>query len=599
MLAAMQESSAGMITQRDLMEKYNLAAQLVSDTFANQLPNAMGYLGKVAAGTGEDMGYMLDSLVRGVGRLSPMILDNLGIQVDLASAYEAFAPTIGKTVGELSKQEQQTALMNQVMEKLAENTANMPEVMGTAAAGVAALGVQIKDLKAGIGLALQPALVALLTPLNDLAAKYGPKVIEWATIAGDWLGKNIPNAIRALETVWSTYWPQAQRILMDFWNAIKPALEWLRDTLRTFTETYLPRLRDAWDILKVGWGEIVTVFNAQLKPALQELWAALQPLWDSLGIGEGATFDAGEQLGAFAGVLTKLLASGVIEAIKGGIILLTAAVQGLIAVYELGVHWGIRIRDVIHSMIGVFENIRHLISVVVDSFNSFKNALSGFQLPWWLTPGSATPLETGLAGIGEALANVQGLALKGVSFGGGLALAGVGVGVGGGGGGGVTTITIVNRFGADSVRSTQDILDIADRITQNLELRGVGRENQMSKTVKDGGISLPGGSSFGIAGARFTSADQSGGVAAVTAAPTSGQYLVITDIFVSVETAMRVDFSVETTGTIHFSFYLPANGAMQITPRFKFKLPTADKKLMVRTSAEGNITVTVGYYSEA
>jgi len=79
MLRALEKGSAGMIAQRDLMKSYNLAAQLVGDQFANQLPEAMGYLGKVAAATGEDMGFMMDSLVRGVGRLSPMILDNLGI----------------------------------------------------------------------------------------------------------------------------------------------------------------------------------------------------------------------------------------------------------------------------------------------------------------------------------------------------------------------------------------------------------------------------------------------------------------------------------------------------------------------------------------
>lgn len=121
----------------------------------------------------------------------------------------------------------------------------------------------------------------------------------------------------------------------------------------------------------------------------------------------------------------------------------------------------------------------------------------------------------------------------------------------------------------------------------------------MAKGIKDAGPGMGGGSSYGVAGARFTSADQSGAVAAVSDAPTTGQYLVITDIIVSVDTAMRVDFSTETTGTIHIGLYLPANSAMQITPRAKLKLPTADKKLMVRTSAAGNITVTAGYYSEA
>ena len=99
--------------------------------------------------------------------------------------------------------------------------------------------------------------------------------------------------------------------------------------------------------------------------------------------------------------------------------------------------------------------------------------------------------------------------------------------------------------------------------------------------------------------ARFTSADQSGADADVTAAPTGSQKLVITDIVVSVDTAMRVDFKEETAGTVFLSLYLAANGSAQITPRSIFKLNTADKKLQVRTSASGNIAVTVWHYSEA
>lgn len=102
----------------------------------------------------------------------------------------------------------------------------------------------------------------------------------------------------------------------------------------------------------------------------------------------------------------------------------------------------------------------------------------------------------------------------------------------------------------------------------------------------------------GVSGARVLSADATG-LVAVTDAPTSGQKLVITDVVISVDTAMRVDLLTETTGTIHASFYLPANGSVQFTPRSKLKLPTADKKLQVDASVAGNISVTAFYYSEA
>ena len=104
---------------------------------------------------------------------------------------------------------------------------------------------------------------------------------------------------------------------------------------------------------------------------------------------------------------------------------------------------------------------------------------------------------------------------------------------------------------------------------------------------------------YGVAGARFTSADQSAAVASVTDAPTGGQKLVVTDVLVSVGAAVRVDFSEETSGTIIATLYMAANSSQQWTPRGKTKLATADKKLQVRTSAAGNIAVTAHYFSEA
>lgn len=104
---------------------------------------------------------------------------------------------------------------------------------------------------------------------------------------------------------------------------------------------------------------------------------------------------------------------------------------------------------------------------------------------------------------------------------------------------------------------------------------------------------------WGVSGAPFTSADQHSAAAAVTDAPTSGQKLVITDIVVSVDTAMAVTFTCETTGTVIAKFYMAANGVAQITTRGKRKLATADKKLFVQTSVAGNIVANVGYYSEA
>ncbi len=178
MLAALERGSAGMVTQRDLMTSFNKAAGLVSIDFAQTLPDAMGFLGKVAASTGEDIDFLLNSFVTGIGRLSPMILDNLQIQVDLVEANQAYAESIGVTVDELDKQQQQTALTNQVLEKLAVNTAAMPDIAGSAAAGIAQFGTMLQNAGDQVGLTLAPEMGRFIGLLNKLGQSVLPPIID-------------------------------------------------------------------------------------------------------------------------------------------------------------------------------------------------------------------------------------------------------------------------------------------------------------------------------------------------------------------------------------------------------------------------------------
>lgn len=162
MLDAMREASAGMIANTELMRLWNTAAQLVGEQFANQLPAALEAVGKAAASTGQDFDFLLNSLVTGIGRLSPMILDNLGITVDLVRAYEDWAAANDTTVAAMSKAQKQTALMNQVLEKLGDNLGDLPALLGTANQKWVAFQATMKNVAFTIGAALLPLLSNLL-----------------------------------------------------------------------------------------------------------------------------------------------------------------------------------------------------------------------------------------------------------------------------------------------------------------------------------------------------------------------------------------------------------------------------------------------------
>lgn len=226
MLKALKASSLGMVSNTKLMKSFNLATQLVSKDFAENLPEAMGYLTKVAAATGQDMDYMMDSMVRGIGRLSPMILDNLGIQVDLTQAYEDFAEANGLVASELTKTEQQTALMNQVMEKLMKNTADMPEVVGSAAQEFGELQAQFQDLKDEVGVMLLPILSDLVGALSEFVTEHGPAIIETVGDIITWFGD------------WANY---ITNVLIPSIQAIEPVM----DTMRDITKEDLEEVRNA------------------------------------------------------------------------------------------------------------------------------------------------------------------------------------------------------------------------------------------------------------------------------------------------------------------------------------------------------------------
>ena len=457
-LDSLKEATRDMVGEADLMAASNkLLAMGITETAAETATMAE-MATQLGLAMDEDATASMENWALMMANQSIPRLDSFGISSSVVT--ERIKELQAATEG-LSREE---AFKIAVLEQGALAMEKVGEQGESATATTLRWKAAIADLKLGIGQAFIPALEAIRKPVLDLVERYGPRVIEWANIAGEWLGEKIPQAIEWLEVVWTRYWPEASRILTNFWATIKPGLEWVRDMFQRFYTGYLPQLRAAWDTLKQGWEEISTLYNAELKPAIQDLLVSLQPLWDALGIGEGKMGDISEAFGTFTGILVRILALGLIENIK-------MAVRALTWAIETGVHWGIRIRDTFNSMIGVFNNIRHHISVVVDAFQRFRDSIANFELPWWLRSGSPTPLETGLAGIGKALADVQGLATGGIAFG-GMTLAGAGAGVGGGGG--VTTISIVNHFGPDSVRTDEDILDISDAITQELELRGIG-----------------------------------------------------------------------------------------------------------------------------
>lgn len=116
MVSKISRAAGGTVSNMDIIASSNKAMMLGLGADADELANLM----EVAAFRGRAMGISttqaFDDIVRGLGRASPMILDNLGIVIDADATYTNYARSIGKSKDELTKAEKTQALMNATLE---------------------------------------------------------------------------------------------------------------------------------------------------------------------------------------------------------------------------------------------------------------------------------------------------------------------------------------------------------------------------------------------------------------------------------------------------------------------------------------------------
>jgi len=200
-LDAMRDAAQGTVADFDLMKAANVAltgagAQLGKE-FGEALPGLLEAARAAAKATGQDVDFLFNSLVSGIKRGSPMLIDNTGLVLKLGEANEAMALSIGKTVEDLSAEEKQIAILRATLEAGSVMVNDFGSAQLTTAEKMARAKASMKNLTDQIGLALLPALDALFGAGGGITDVIGPKLIEFAQIAGQWLGENLPKAIQA------------------------------------------------------------------------------------------------------------------------------------------------------------------------------------------------------------------------------------------------------------------------------------------------------------------------------------------------------------------------------------------------------------------
>lgn len=111
-------ATAGLVSNLDLAKAASRQAALGLNFTSEQFSSLAKAAVIAGQAMGMDAGTAINDLMTGMARMSPKILDNLGIVVQAQSAYDAYAAKLGTTANRLTEAAKRVAFMEAAMKEL-------------------------------------------------------------------------------------------------------------------------------------------------------------------------------------------------------------------------------------------------------------------------------------------------------------------------------------------------------------------------------------------------------------------------------------------------------------------------------------------------
>lgn len=173
-LKKLQEATNGTVNSIDLMTQANNAMLLGVFESKEQMAEAFDVAQRLGSALGKDTLFGVESLVTGMGRQSKLMLDNLGIMVDVEKANKEYADSLGISTTQLTDQQKKTAFNNATMKAAKELVNDLGEENLTTADRVSKLKASATNMAGELGQALTPAFNASL----DVMASFSDNISE-------------------------------------------------------------------------------------------------------------------------------------------------------------------------------------------------------------------------------------------------------------------------------------------------------------------------------------------------------------------------------------------------------------------------------------
>jgi len=413
------------------------------DVSAKMSTGLVGLAGDLASFNNMDPTEVLDKLRAGLsGETEP--LKSLGVNINEALLKErAFEMGLWDGVGTLDAAAKAQASYALIMEQTSLAQGDFARTSDGLANQQRILKAKFEDIRATVGGALLPVITKFATTLSEYLAR--PEVINFiqaftdglATLAQNVL-TNLPAVIAWFQNVF-TFLQNNEGIVVGIfaalgvavtawavvtaaaaWTAMAPFLPVIAVLVAIAAVVYL--LYQAWTTNFGGIQEKLQAVWAVVQPVLQMLWdwlstnipialQALSDFWQNVLL--PAIMKVWEWMQS---VLFPFLSSlaDFIGAVLGKAIEALAGIWQNVLQPALEKIWAF-IRDNLFPLLErfggwlsekfgpIFDGISSAIEKATGWLGEMAEKIKNIQLPAWMTPGSPTPWELGLLGVGDAM----------------------------------------------------------------------------------------------------------------------------------------------------------------------------------------------------
>lgn len=240
-LVKLRAGSNGLINDFQLMQTVNRAlagsTDALGQAYLQNIDKLMAIAQVQARATGQSVEYLFDSLIRGIKRGSPLIIDNTYLIVSEAEAHQVYADKIGVVVAALSEEQKQIALLEATVEAGTRAIEAAGGIQITTAIKIQQMGTLLQNTFDRAALAIKP----LFDLIVDGAQYVLNTIIPVINVVIDVIGFLVKHTVESV-----------RRSFEMFGKLIQPAL--------TLINNFITYLTNNGEALATGAGRMMAAY---------------------------------------------------------------------------------------------------------------------------------------------------------------------------------------------------------------------------------------------------------------------------------------------------------------------------------------------------